>query len=574
MGRLSMMKRLAVRRLVGAVFVFALVTACSSRRAEFETDGASTPDDSTRFGSPDDERSCTKCSADLHDVITCGDNPKVIATCPPGQACGPTGCISPCESAAANKTSIGCDYFAIQPDTYPGSCFAAFVTNNWNTDMKVTIGWQGTTIDATPFAYIPSGSGEDLKYEALPDTGIPPNGMAIVFLSVSTDGGQWWAGCPRKAAIEDEQMTPRRETGMGKALEIKTSVPAVVYDVYPYGGAQSMISSATLLLPVSVWDTNYVAATMYGVDDEGTYAGGIDLVAQEDGTEVTLLPTADITATKDVSGAKKNVPVVYKIDRGEYVHVVTDKADLGGSIVQSNKPVGVWGEHTCMLIDAPPRWRIIGAVDATDLVYDPPLEGAPNTLKKRQLIEFDAEGPFHVVSQDDQHPFYLAAHRPGWDCDAAHQQIPPVKALGNEYVAAATDPEAWELGGPETVNIVPPAQFLPSYLFFTDPTYGFTELTVVRRKVNDKFDSVTLDCLGEIDGWKPVGKGKEYEVAHVRLVWEEEAQGKCDNGRHTISSKTPFGVTVWGYDDASSYAYPAGASVKPINNVVVAPSVN
>ena len=36
----------------------------------------------------------------------------------------------------------------------------------------------------------------------------------------------------------------------------------------------------------------------------------------------------------------------------------------------------------------------------------------------------------------------------------------------------------------------------------------------------------------------------------------------------------PFGITVWGYDSASSYAYPAGASVKPINTVVVPPVPN
>jgi hypothetical protein len=36
-----------------------------------------------------------------------------------------------------------------------------------------------------------------------------------------------------------------------------------------------------------------------------------------------------------------------------------------------------------------------------------------------------------------------------------------------------------------------------------------------------------------------------------------------------MNSDAPFGVTVWGWDRAVSYAYPAGAAVKPINNVVV-----
>ena len=44
------------------------------------------------------------------------------------------------------------------------------------------------------------------------------------------------------------------------------------------------------------------------------------------------------------------------------------------------------------------------------------------------------------------------------------------------------------------------------------------------------------------------------------------------NGLHSIWSDAPFGITVWGFDEYVSYAYPAGASVRPINNVVVPPT--
>jgi hypothetical protein len=60
--------------------------------------------------------------------------------------------------------------------------------------------------------------------------------------------------------------------------------------------------------------------------------------------------------------------------------------------------------------------------------------------------------------------------------------------------------------------------------------------------------------------------------------------GNCNNGLHTASSAQPFGLVVWGwgskatggavlgdpgYTQCVSYAYPAGASVKPINTVVI-----
>ncbi len=529
---------------------------------------------------------CTQCSGDLHDILTCGDNPQLVQTCTGDLGCGPTGCVAACDAAAANKSSIGCDYYTLPPDGWnsgyssggaPGNCFAAFVNNTWTAPMKVTLVWKGTTIDATPYSYIPKGSGASITYQPIPSTGIPPNNMAIVFLNQTQGGGGLKVNCPStvKAAVENEDMV-LHGTNIGHAMEIKTSVPALVYDIYPYGGATSYISSATLLLPTTAWDTNYVAVTMSEVSP--SFPPGLDFVAQQDNTKVTVLPAANITAANGVAGATKGSPITYSINKGQTIHLMefpdNTGNDLSGSIVQSNNPIGVWGEHFCMVHSDPPKWRILGAVNGTTLTYDPPVSGAPKTLKLGQLVEFDGPGALHIQSQDNMHPFYLAAHRPGGDCDAAHQQIPPIQALGNEYAAVGNEATDFNVGGPETVNVVPPAQFLNSYIFFTDPTYGYTDLALVRKKATDgTYKDVTLDCLGKVGGWLPIG-GSGYQYTHVDVQHARAPVGKCDNGLHTIKSDAPMGITVWGYDSASSYAYPAGASVRPINNVVVPPVPN
>jgi hypothetical protein len=579
---------------VGLLFV---AFACGSRGNNFGTgdsgaDATSNGDGGTIGfdidGSSDGSGACTQCSGDLHSILTCGDNPQVLQTCTGNTGCGPTGCIAACDAAAANKSSIGCDYYAIPPDAWnpsyssggaAGNCFAAFVTNNWTSAMHVDIVWKGQTIDATPYAYIPNGSGASITYQPIPSTGIPANSMAIVFLNQYAGGqGLYKVNCPSsvKAAVESEDMV-LHGTNIGNAMEIKTSVPAVVYDIYPFGGAASYISSATLLLPVSAWDTNYVAVTM--AEALAQFPPGIDLIAQQDNTQITLLPSENITAAGGVGAATKGSPVTYTINKGQTIHVMqmVDGAgkDLSGSIVQSNNPVGVWGEHFCLVENNPPTWRILGTVDGTTLTYDPPVAAGPTTLSRGQLVEFAGPAAFHVKSQDDQHPFYLAAHRPGGDCDAGHQQIPPVKALGSDYVAVGNEATDYGVGGPETVNVVPPAQYLSSYIFFTDPTYGYTEISLVRVKASDNtFKDVTLDCLGTVGGWQGVGSSGQYQYAHVDLRHAGAAVGKCDNGLHTIKSDGRFGITVWGYDSASSYAYPAGASVKPINTVVVPPTPN
>jgi hypothetical protein len=577
----------------------ATIVACGGRGSGFGEDGggvdgssdATQGSDGPQFGfdggGTDGPNGCTQCSADLHEVTTCGDNPQVLQTCTGNQGCGPNGCIAACDAAAANKSSIGCDYYAIPVDgwstTYnsggaAGGCFAAFVNNVWASDLNVTLTWKGNTINGNNYAYIPKGSGSAITYTKVPSTGIPANTMAIVFLNDYVAGqGSLPCHCPAsvQAAVSSEDMINPHLTSKEHAIEVKTDVPAVVYDIYPYGGATSYIASATLLLPTTAWDTNYVATTMgstiYG------YPSGVDFIAQQDGTTVTVLPNTDITGAGGVASATKGNPVTYSLNKGETVHIMqlpdSSGNDLTGSVVQSNYPIGVWGEHFCMTQNDPPPWRVVGMVDGTTLTYDPPVSGAPTTLKEGQLVEFPGPGAFHVKAQDAQHPFYLAAHRPGGDCDAAHQQIPPIKAEGFDYVAVGNEATYYSVGGPETVNVVPPAQFLLQYTFFTDPSYGYTEIALTRQKGSDSaFHDVSLDCLGTVTGWKNVDNAGAYQYVHVDLATAGSGVGKCANGLHTIMSDVPFGITVWGYDSASSYAYPAGASVKPINTVVVPPT--
>jgi len=554
---------------------------------------------------------CTTCSADLHEVLDCNTPPNVITTCPADQGCGANGqCVPACAAAALNKSTIGCDYYSIPADGWSniplnpeaaaeeasdGSCFAAFVTNNWGSPMTVSLVWNGQTIDATPFAYIPQGSGTAITYQPIPSTGIPAGQMAIVFLAQYGDpsGDEFFQACPAsvKPAITTEDIGTHG-TAIGHAVHLQTSVPAVVYDIYPYGGATSYIASATLLIPTDAWDTNYVAVSASaGQPTAGTPTEGapmdIEVVAMLDNTQVQILPTNAIVAGTGVAAAAQNVAATYTLSAGQVLQFA-QLADLSGSAIQANNPIGVWGGHYCMNLpdqdtpacDAahqqiPPvkalgneylavryrtrtsgeeavPWRIMGVVDGTQLTYDPPQTGAPATLTTGQLVEYTATGPFDVKSQDTSHPFYMAAHMTGG--------------------SLATVPTAG-VGDPETVNIVPPAQFLESYIFFTDPTYSETNLVLVQGpNSTGTYDSVTLDCLtSAVAGWQPIG-GSGFQYTRVDLQTGHAPVGACNNGLHSIKSTSPFGVTVWGFDQYVSYAYPAGASVRPINNVVVPPT--
>src|SRR5262249_6964236 len=156
----------------------------------------------------------------------------------------------------------------------------------------------------------------------------------------------------------------------------------------------------------------------------------------------------------------------------------------------------------------------------------PAVPGAPATIGLGQVVEFAAVGPFKVVSQDDMHPFYVGQYMSG--CEVTSGSRP----------GSVIDPISGMLclGDEEFVNILPPAQWLTSYVFFTDPTYTTTNLVITRKAgAGGAFQDVTVDCLGAISGWKPVGTTGEYQTTNVDLQ-RVNPVGTCTNGRHTASS--------------------------------------
>ncbi len=522
---------------------------------------------------------CLTCSADLHSVIRCDGT--VVQACAPDQGCSPTGtCVPACQAAAENKSTYGCDFYSVTPAIIAearGSCFAMLVANTWSAPISVQASYAGQTIDASQYMYLPQGNGS--SYQPLgAGNQLQPGQLGILFLSKYESGDIFQTDCPVQQWLEMPTQTDA--TGIQNAFHVTTTAPIVSYDVYPWGGASSFATSATLLLPTPTWGDNFVTADAW----EGGFGQPFtQIVASQDGTTVTMVPITTLQGGGSLPSAPANTPVTFTLNAGQVAQYVQDER-LAGSTLQADKPVSVWGGATCMNIpdtntvacdaahqqllpvqslgseyvvarypsrggnDSAPV-TLIGMVDGSTLTFDPPLGGAPGSLSRGQRAVVYADQPFSVKSQDKDHPFYVGAHMTG----------------------AATNAE--NIGDPEWVNVVPPGQYLPSYLFATDPTYAYTALAFTRKKDESGFfQDVTLDCLGTVTGWQPVGTSGQYEAARFLIVNQFQPVGGCNNGVHTASSATPFGLTVWGYDQAVSYGYPAGMSLETINTVIVPPT--
>jgi hypothetical protein len=533
------------------------------------------------------------CSSDLQYVVD--GNGTVVDTCWPDMGCSAGMCVPSCQAAAETKGNVSCDFTVATPHFYAGiapPCFAVFVANNWPEDADITISRGGMTYDASTYGRIADPTGNAATWQPVPATGVPPGKVAVLFLSHDPSSNNVTPlTCPIAPAISQASGTAvwssgGANSGVGQAWKVTTSVPVSGYDILPYGGASSYLPSAELVIPTTAWGTNYMAVTPK--PSSGPPWGQI--VAAEDNTVVQILPSIALPPAGTVPAAPANVTTSFTLNAGQYVQwQLGTGQDMSGTVIQSDKPVSFTGgdAYICYTSStssgggcdsahqmippiqalgfeyvAPPYadrggipeslpYRLVGTVDGTTLTYDPaPPPGAPTALSAGQIANFEAVGAFTVTSQDKDHPIYLGQMMTG--CFTGNNP----NCNGDE----------------EYVNILPPAQFLKKYVFFTDPTYTSTNLVLVRVDDGDGFKDVTVDCLGAVQDWQPVGSSGRYQIAKPYLVRESVPTGTCTNGPHVAESDGSFGVMVWGLSNAASYGYPAGGSIASLTTIVVPPT--
>ncbi len=584
--------------LCASAVAFAIV-ACSSR------DGF-VNEERPRFDTPDPDAQAPEqppesdappvcgihCSRDLKQVLDgCEGEEKVVAQCGADQGCGVGSCVDACTAATLSKGSAGCDFYTIPPINgidRKGGCFAAMIANTWDRPVTITADRGTAPLDISGATYTVERKDQDPVYKRL-EGPLPPGEVAIVFLSHDdTNYSEQSARCPAQvtpALLVDPMING---TGITKAFHIKTDAPVSAYSMYPYGGATSYVPTATLLLPVSSWTQNYVAVSPDMFSPTYAYRRkSLQIIANEDDTEVSIRPTVEIAAGGNIAGATAGMTQTWKISKGQVLQFFQASA-LTGSPIETNKPVGVFGGSECAEVPTPycdilqqqtppfehwgteyavvpfaPRiasfssdirekvpYTIVGAVDGTKLTYEPSRpRDAPETLQAGQMANFITDELFVVKSQDTKHPFHVTVYMTG-------------STYGSGTGKKTT-------GDPDFVNVPPTAQYLDRYVFFADFTYPETRLTVVRRKTAKGFAPVELECGGEIDGWQPLGSSGQYEFTWVKLTSGflplKLAKGECGYGRHVARSDGPFAVTVWGIGQDASYGYVGGTGLRPVH---------
>lgn len=577
-------------------------TAPASTSTSTSTSEASTTADSTSDPLLDLPAPILGCSVDLHAVLDEMGN--IVEQCAPDQGCQDAACVPACQAAAASGANFGCDFLAPTPPSYPPAlppCFAVFLANTWGHPAKLSGSRGGQPLDLSSAARLATPGLKPNMWPVVTPEGIPADGVAVVFLSSDPNAimpeNQVPLTCPVTPAVNSA--TALTASGRGAAFQLSSDIPLTAYDILPFGGARSHFPSAELLFPTSVWGDNYVAI----VPPVGT-AGNpgpmwLQVVGQQDDTHVQIVPTVDLAPGPGLLGATAGVLAEFTVGAGEVLQwqLPGPPGEASGTVLLSDRPVALHTGNRFLRLQPVPApggeathqqnsavtalgheyvgspyetrkkdltpedvdYRFVGAIDGTILEYDPPIPGAPLMLNAGQVADFATQLPFRVRSQDPDHPFAMA------------QLMDTANLPGGSRPGATAPGFGLALGDEEFVVVLPPAQFLARYAFFTDPTYATTNLVFTRLDTGGGFKDVTVDCLGTITGWQPVGQDDDFEVATADLVRADIGVNGCENGHHLAESEGPFGLVVWGLDSYSSYAYPAGGSALVLTDIIITP---
>ncbi|AKU95869.1 hypothetical protein AKJ09_02533 [Labilithrix luteola] len=586
----------------GATLLTVIACGSSSDRA-FDTVADASVIAPMDAAQPDGTCGARRCSRDLRTVLSgCEGSETVVERCGDDFGCGNGACVEACASAELSKGSLGCSFYALPPDDdNGGACFVAMIANTWPRPVTIRGELGGEPLDISKSIYFVDETSPGAFSYSKVEGALPPGKVALVFLSRRYDG----YACPEgvETAFLGDPIVHR--TNITRAFHLTTDAPVSAYSIFPYGGADSYTPTATLLLPTSSWGTNYLAAMPENPEvrfDDARFQGGprfLQIVANEDDTEVRLQPKVTINPGGLDAGAPASQVGAWKLSRGQVLQLTQQFLEkANGSPLESNKPVGLFGGSDCTnfpagngycdasqqqippvaswgneyaLVPYKPRlpgeavfYSVIGAADGTLLTYEPTRpRNAPETLAAGESVSFKSDVPLTVRSQDDAHPFYAAVYMTGarYNGDVDHP---------HDFNGAGI---VFGVGDPDYVNLVPAKQFLDHYVFFVDYTYPLSTLSIVRKKNGDHFSPVELDCAGEISDFQPLGTSGEYEYAWFDLTTNfaptKTPLGECKAGRHEAKSDGPFTITVWGMGLCASYGYPVGTGVRPLNEVVV-----
>ena len=485
-----------------------------------------------------------------------------------------------CVEAAASPTSVGCEFFMadldISQENDSSSKPYVVVVSNPQQDQMASITLRDGT-DGEIYSTILNPGQLDVIYVAC-DSGclVPPH-------QIETQG-----------------------YAAGAGFQLTSEVPVLAYQWNPYGVDMDDWGNAdaSLLIPKASLDGTYIVAA-WGIGPDNDFYdhfSQVTIVATEDGTNLSFVPSVGVPAMGGAGPYPADVETeAIALDAFDVVTLspaATDD-DITGTFVHADKPVVVFGSHSCALVPnkdfgacdhveeqmipleawgtssvlarhAPRHncvsedlvlWRIISGAADMRVVFDPPAPepaGAEHHFTQQgEVLEFLAPNDYYVegVFESPEDPFHPGAPF------LAYQLM-----TGSDFPDCYLH-DGYDREGDPLMLLAPPAgQYLDRYVFNTENVgdFDYDHIIIVRPPGAH----VALDCLGLIpDSEFSMVGASGWEVARVYIDDPLDDTG-CVDGAHLLTASEPVGLSVVGTALAVSYGYLGGIGVRPINPVI------
>ena len=479
------------------------------------------------------------CNGDVG--TTCGDDgmSTEVHDCDPvqGMTCEPgTGeCAGACSPESIGQSYVGCDYYPTVTANVVSNTFnfAVVVANTTPTMANITVTQGASTLTTTTVA------AGDIQIVNLP----------------------WEANLKSAGASK---------LVVDGAYRVRADRPVAVYQYnpleYQIGNASSYTNDASLLLPVNAWTSSYRIVARNHMGTAGLYA----VTASQDGTTVTLAPSATGGTVNAGAGVAADGSGTLTLDAGDVLEVFSasaggspDSSDLTGTLVTADKPVQLIGGHGCTFVpyttcccdhleEVIPPLETLGK---EYIVTAPLIQGNPVSTIKGRMVRVVATAANTTIAYDPAQagaPTALANAGDYFEIAATDQDF---RITASEKVIVAQYMQGQQAGGntgdPAMTIAVTTAQYRTDYLFHAPTNYEANYVNVVAPGGA----TVLLDG-NPITGFTSIG-GTGFDVARVQV-------SNAGNGNHSISSALPFGIDVYGYGQYTSFWYPGGLDLTPL----------
>ncbi len=458
------------------------------------------------------------------DVVECAEDGRTqttVDTCMPteGLACEDGECISSCDAFDQKGGYIGCDYWGVDtPNQFGLRNVFAYVVSNVapNLTAHVVVSDRNGTI--------------------ILEQDVEPLGVATLRMPL-----------PRTMNVNNTSIT-------NFGFRIETDVPITAYQFNPLqrvdnDGPSVASNDASLMLPDSALGTRYIGAAF---TQWGSYSSFLSIVSTADGNQVTVTPSSATQGGDNVPALSAGQEGVFTVDRGQILTLKSLSAggDLTGTVIEADEGIAVYGGVDCAQVPVGATycdhieekifpvhswdtsyfatkfqtrgiesdiWRVIASEDQTAIQTNPPQVAIP-VLDEGEFFEFTSQTDFQIISDK------------------------PVLVV--QYMTGSSTTRSPDDGDPAMLQAVPARQFRRDYIFLVPDTYERDWITVTYPTgAQIILDDAPLD----LGAGTPIGD-TGFSVLRTRVT----------DGRHSVQSDVPVGVSVYGYDFNISYAYPAG----------------